>query len=149
MKQIGIVYLILAAVGCGVFRGYYPFNELTTIKAYQKEGKELFLEVWTGDSARWIDDAVVVEKENRVVIRVTYTMSDPSSDFIRNKEGNFVKRILASTDLGNKEVLYQDDSGLHKIEIKEWRSELMEPYVVPELFDPFATPRAEPVDGGQ
>lgn len=149
MKSIPILICLLVLSGCmGLLKGRYQFSELVTINAYERENKRLYVEAWIGDSARWIADAKVTEKNNEIIFYLTYTMSDPDSEFFWNKKGNAIALILESENLSEKDIYYKDDTGLHPIELKKWDKELLEPYVVPELTDPFKTSKAEPAAGG-
>lgn len=145
MKYIPAVFCLLALSGCiSLLTGRYQFSDFATINAYVKENTKLYLEAWTGGSARWIADAKVTEKNNEIIFYLTYTMSDPDSDFFWNKKGNAIALIFESENLSQKKVYYKDDTGLHQIELQEWDVGLIEPYVVPELTDPFEPSKAEP-----
>lgn len=148
MKSLSILTFLLAIVGCSSPKGYYQFSDLSILNVYQKEKKELYLEVWRGDSFTWIEDVEVVEKDNEIIIRVAYRLNDSGTKFIQNKNGYDIQMVFADERLLEMKIFYQDELGLHQLETKEWNEGLMEPYVIPPLSDPFEQPKAEPAAGG-
>ncbi|MFC5049088.1 hypothetical protein ACFPK9_16030 [Rubritalea spongiae] len=137
MKRFLILLCILSIVGCGTWlKPTYKYEDFSIIKAYQKDDTNLYIEVFTGDSATWLSDAKVSEKDDIIEICLHYTLSEPDTNFITNSNGNSVGLIYSTKHLSKKQILYVDEAGKQELFLHKWNEDLMKLYVSSPINDP-------------